>query len=301
MEFRNIDQNKQFIKKEAKRLGISVGAAYSTYYSRLLLERLAQINYGKLVVKGSFSQYVHLKELSRPVLDIDLSSQQDHEEPLRLLYQAMYEASDDIITFDLSKPPHQTPNGVYKIPGVAKIKYPNNPKEITLPINIDFKEKNEVIFETQLKAVEPLFEGDHKFYINTPSFEEHLAEKLYIVLHNRKKDIENTRVKDFYDIYRLYGEDYDEDKLALYFQMMLMMYHENLSQADASFLNKEYIARHTALWEQMKRKYEFANRDLQLNEAVYYAKEALNEQIHNIRCGTFTDQAQALVRAKMKK
>lgn len=72
MDFKNLAQNKAFINKEAKRLEISPSAAYSTYYSRLLLQRIAQVNYGTLVVKGSFSQYVHLGSLSRPVLDIDL-------------------------------------------------------------------------------------------------------------------------------------------------------------------------------------------------------------------------------------
>lgn len=299
MEFKNLAQHKQFLKNEAKRLKISVGAAYSTYYSRLLLERLALINLGHLVVKGSFSQYVHLKELSRPVLDIDLSSLENHEKPLELLFKAMYEASDDIVTFDLSKPPYQTPNGVYKIPVIARIKYPES-KEIIYPINVDFKENNSVIFETQLKAVEPLFEQDRKFYINTPSFEEHLAEKMYITLHNRKRDVLNTRVKDFYDIYCLYDQDYDKDKLALYFQMMLLMYGEDLNKVDATFLNKEYVQRHLEIWEQMKRKYEFLNSEISLNEAVYYTRSVLNEQIINIRCGLFTDQAMSLVRTRLK-
>ena len=56
----------------------------------------------------------------------------------------------------------------------------NNEEEvikIAKDCEIDFKDNNKVIFETQFKAVEPLFEGDQKFYINTPSFEEHIAEK----------------------------------------------------------------------------------------------------------------------------
>lgn len=68
---------------------------------------------------------------------------------------------------------------------------------MVIPVPIDFKDNNKVIFETQFKAVEPLFEGDQKFYINTPSFEEHIAEKLYIIAHNTREDIPNTRVKDF--------------------------------------------------------------------------------------------------------
>ncbi|MEG0977393.1 MAG: hypothetical protein RSF02_02445, partial [Bacilli bacterium] len=88
MEFKNLDQNKAFMRNEASKLNISTGAAYSTYYSRILLEKLSSINFGNLVVKGSFSQYVHLKSLSRPVLDIDLSSTLEHNIPITLLFRA---------------------------------------------------------------------------------------------------------------------------------------------------------------------------------------------------------------------
>ena len=46
MEFRNLDQEKSFMKKEAKRLGITPMATYTTYYARKLLEKLALINNG---------------------------------------------------------------------------------------------------------------------------------------------------------------------------------------------------------------------------------------------------------------
>lgn len=299
MEFKNIDQNKAFIKNEAKRLGISTKAAYSTYYSRLLLEKLAQLNYGSMVVKGSFSQIVHLKKLSRPVLDIDLSSTNDHNIPILLLYQAMYESSDDIITFDFSKLPTQTPNGVYKISIVATIKYPDSDKKLVLPINVDFKENNDVIFETQYKAVPPIFYGDKKYYINVPSFEEHLAEKLYIISHNRRTDVLNTRVKDFYDVYKLYQEDFDEDKFSLYFQMMLLMYEDTLD-ISSDFLDEDYIQRHLEIWESMKKKYEFVDKSLKFSDAVLYAKSVLDEQINRIKRQEFTDQAIKRVRNREK-
>lgn len=170
MEFRNLDQEKSFMKKEAKRLGITPMATYTTYYARKLLEKLALINNGDLVVKGSFSQYVHLGYLTRPVLDIDLSSMQSHHIPINILFAAIYDTFSNELTFDLSTTPRQTKNGVYKIPVVAKINYEGS-KEMVIPVPIDFKDNNKVIFETQFKAVEPLFEGDQKFYINTPSFE----------------------------------------------------------------------------------------------------------------------------------
>lgn len=300
MEFRNLDQNKAYIKNEAKRLGISVNAAYSTYYSRILLEKLAAINFGTLVVKGSFSQYVHLNSLSRPVLDIDLSSKEGHRIPINLLFKAMYDENNKHkeVKFDLSKVPRQTKNGVYKIPVIAKIKYPNGDREIIIPVPVDYKENNEVIFETQFKGVEPLFQGEEKFFVNVPSFEEHIAEKLYIITHCKREDVLNTRVKDFYDIYKLHGKEYDSDKFSLYFQMMLLMYGEDLFNVSSSFLNKDYIERHNELWNLMKKKYEFADQELELAEAVYYTKAVLNEQIQKISSNQFTDQAMKLVRKK---
>ena len=297
MEFRNLDQEKSFMKKEAKRLGITPMATYTTYYARKLLEKLALINNGDLVVKGSFSQYVHLGYLTRPVLDIDLSSMQSHHIPINILFAAIYDTFSNELTFDLSTTPRQTKNGVYKIPVVAKVKY-EGAKEMVIPVPIDFKDNNKVIFETQFKAVEPLFEGDQKFYINTPSFEEHIAEKLYIIAHNTREDIPNTRVKDFYDIYKLFGKNYDEDKFSLYFEAMVMMYGMNLDDINADFLDKEFVKRHLELWEMIKEKYQFVDKEVELSEAVFFTKAVLSEQIQKIRTGEFKNQAYSLVRKK---
>ena len=297
MEFRNLDQEKYFMKKEAKRLGITSMATYTTYYARKLLEKLALINNGDWVVKGSFSQYVHLGYLTRPVLDIDLSSMQSHHIPINILFAAIYDTFSNELTFDLSTTPRQTKNGVYKIPVVAKVKYEGS-KEMVIPVPIDFKDNNKVIFETQFKAVEPLFEGDQKFYINTPSFEEHIAEKLYIIAHNTREDIPNTRVKDFYDIYKLFGKNYDEDKFSLYFEAMVMMYGMNLDDINADFLDKEFVKRHLELWEMIKEKYQFVDKEVELSEAVFFTKAVLSEQIQKIRTGEFKNQAYSLVRKK---
>lgn len=297
MEFRNLDQEKSFMKKEAKRLGITPMATYTTYYARKLLEKLALINNGDLVVKGSFSQYVHLKELTRPVLDIDLSSTLSHHIPINILFAAIYDTFSNGLTFDLSTTPRQTKNGVYKIPVVAKVKY-EDAKEMVIPVPIDFKDNNKVIFETQFKAVEPLFEGDQKFYINTPSFEEHIAEKLYIIAHNTREDIPNTRVKDFYDIYKLFGKNYDEDKFSLYFEAMVMMYGMNLDDINADFLDKEFVKRHLELWKMIKEKYQFVDKEVELSEAVFFTKAVLSEQIQKIKTGEFKNQAYSLVRKK---
>ena len=297
MEFNNLNQEKAFMKKEANRLKISSMATYTTYYSRKLLEKLALINRGDLVVKGSFSQYVHLGKLSRPVLDIDLSSVLSHQVPINILLQAINETYQGNVSYELSGKPRQTKNGVYKIPVVAKVKY-DGEKEMVIPVPVDFKENNKVIFETQFKPVEPLFTGDTKFYINTPSFEEHIAEKLYIVSHNTREDILNTRVKDFYDIYKLFGKDYDADKFSLYFEAMILLYGMRLEDVNGRFLNSEFVKRHEELWNSMKMKYEFIDKDVNLDEAVYYTKAVLKDQVQRIKSGKLKEQAYSLVRKR---
>ena len=182
-----------------------------------------------------------------------------------------------------------------------KDKLTDDERKIIVPIPVDYKEKNSVIFETQFKGVEPLFNGEKKFFINVPSFEEHIAEKLYIIAHCRREDIQNTRVKDFYDIYELHGQKYDGDKFSLYFQMMLLMYGEDIYNITTNFLNREFIKRHEELWEKMKEKYEFADKELELGEAVYYTRAVLSEQIQKISSRQFTEQAERLVREKIKR
>jgi len=174
------------------------------------------------------------------------------------------------------------------------------PKEeqMTIPINVDYKANNAVIFETQYKGVEPLFEGLDKFYINVPSFEEHLAEKLYIAIHCRRDDVLNTRVKDFYDIYQLHDKGYDPDKLTLYFQAMCKMYGEDIFSLDADFLNDEYIEKHQEIWNNMQKKYEFVDKKLEFRTAVYYTRCVLNEQLERIMAGEMVEEAEYLVRKK---
>lgn len=129
---------------------------------------------------------------------------------------------------------------------------------------------------------------------------EHIAEKLYIIAHNTREDIPNTRVKDFYDIYKLFGKNYDEDKFSLYFEAMVMMYGMNLDDINADFLDKEFVKRHLELWEMIKEKYQFVDKEVELSEAVFFTKAVLSEQIQKIRTGEFKNQAYSLVRKKGK-
>ena len=276
MEFENSDQLKSFLKKESNRLGISIKNTYNTYFSKLLLERINENCYDKLYVKGSMSELAHLNEMIRPITDLDLVSTDYHNDPLMELYKAMYETNGNLY-YELLDIPKRTKTGIYKIHVAAifdKIKH---------PISIDFQELSKTIYEKDYKRVQPIFIGDKNFYIYTPSYEEHFAEKLCIVTESNKDDVLNTRVKDFYDIYKLVGGKYDRERLSYFFYHMLKDRSKiDISRATIKFLNKDYIEKHRDLWRQMSDRYEFLDKSVNFDEAVYITKDLITQELKNI-------------------
>ena len=276
MEFANEDKLKSFLKKESDRLGVSIYNTYNTYFSRLLLERISKVCYSELYVKGSMSELAHLNKMIRPITDIDLVSTVDHNDPLTVLYQAMYDTNDGLF-YELTDIPKRTKTGIYKIHIVA------NFGKIKHAMSIDFQELSKTIYEKDYKRIDPIFSGDESFYVFTPSFEEHLAEKLCIVLESNKSDVLNTRVKDFYDIYKLIGGKFDRDKLSYFFYHMLLDRNKiELSNASTSFLDSSYIEKHRELWSLMSKKYEFLDKEVVFDEAVGITKDILDKELSNV-------------------
>lgn len=277
--FTNSNQIKSYLSKESARTGITIENCYNTFFARNLLQRISELSYGQLIVKGSFSQMVHLGKMVRPVTDIDLvSTCLDKNEALLLLWQAMYTMDDKDIVYDLVTHPKTTKTGIIKISVVAKF------DKICHHMNIDFNPISKGVLEIQYKDVPRVFIDDKRFYVNTPSHEEHLAEKLCIVSESIKTDVLNTRVKDFYDIYKLHGGNYDADKFSYYYKLLLEKRGKISSEVVSSeHLNQQFINSHRSTWDSMSKKYEFLDKDVTIDEAVYYTKGVLNEQIHKIK------------------
>lgn len=276
MNFTTDKKLKEFLKQESKRLGVSIKNTYTTYFSRILLERISNYYYDELFVKGSFSEIAHLNGLIRPITDIDLVSTKYHNDPLIILYKAMYDSNSDLY-YELTDLPKITKTGIYKISIVA------NFGKIKHPISIDFQELSKTIYEKDYKRIDPIFRGDNHFYIFTPSYEEHLAEKLCIVVENNKSDVLNTRVKDFYDIYKLCGGRYDKDRLLYFFKNMLIDRHKiSLNDVSIDFLNNQYIENHQSMWDLMSDKYEFLDKSVKFDESVKFTKKILEYQLDNL-------------------
>ena len=260
----------------AKKRKISIKNTYNTYFSRILLERVSKTCYDELYVKGSMSELAHLNSMIRPITDIDLVSTKYHNDPLCVLYQAMYDSNDELY-YELSDIPKATKTGIYKIHITA------NFGKIKHPISIDFQELSKTVYEREYKRIDPIFKGDNLFYIYTPSYEEHFAEKLCIVIESNKKDILNTRVKDFYDIYKLSGGKYDKKRLSYFFYHMLIDRKKiELESLDTSFLDLKYIEDHRDLWNSMSEKYEFLDKNIKFEEAVEHTKNILTSEVENL-------------------
>lgn len=273
-KFSNTNQFRSFMKKEADRLGISIQNAYTTYVSRLFLEKLSKYNNGMVLVKGSSAETAYLGRLVRGITDVDLAVLGPIEANLDLLKLFVEDESISDFKFKLVREPKITSTGIYKMPFEASF------DKTKQPLGVDFQENYDRLIEKQVRTMPSIFEGDDEFPVIAPSFEEYLAEKLCIIVESNKPDVLNTRVKDFYDIYQLHGGKYDPEKLTKYFGKMLALRGKiALEDASTLYLNADFVQKHKDVWESAKKKYDFLDDGIDLYGAVYYARAVLREEL----------------------
>ena len=273
--FRNSDQFKAFIKKEAKRLNISVPNAYSTFISRSFLEKLSKRDVDKtILVKGSSAETSYLGELVRGITDVDLASTSSISLNIPVLRQMIDSDSSNDIQFHLNKKPSITKTGIYKFTFDADMDKVKN------SLGVDFQDNYIRLIEKKYSVMPRIFDGDREFIMTTPSFEEYLAEKLCIILESNNPDMLNTRLKDFYDIYELHGGKYNPEKLTEYFKLMLALRAKiKMSDARTDYLDKNFIDNHKEIWDAVSKKYDFLDKEIDLGGAVYYTRAVLREYL----------------------
>jgi len=274
MEFRNSDQLKSFLKKEAKRLNISITNVYNTFFAREFLYRLSKHNHGEILVKGSSAEFTYLGRLVRAITDIDLASLHNYNEAMPVLIDTMKDFGNSNITYRLSNNINRTPTGIYKLSLETDF------GTIHQHLGIDFQDHYSRLIEPVERTMPSIFEGDEEFSVYVPSYEEYLAEKLCIVVESNNPDLLNTRVKDFYDIYQLHGGKYDPSKLTKYFKKILKLRGKiTLDQVNTQILNRDFIMKHQGIWESTRRRYDFLDQEIDLEGAVYYTRGVIREQL----------------------
>lgn len=272
--FKNSNQMKAFMKKEAKRLNINIHNAYSTFIARSFLERVSKYNDNSILIKGSSAELSYLGSLVRCVTDVDLASLKDLNINRDLISQIISDDQVDSLKFSLIKDPRRTKTGIYKFSLQA------NFDGIKQCLGVDLQDNYTRLIEPEKRVMPPIFEGDEPFNVFVPSFEEYLAEKLCIIIESNKANVLNTRVKDFYDIYELHGGKYDSEKLTEYFGKMLQLRGKiDLDDAQTMYLNKRFIESHSDIWDSTKEKYDFLDKEIDLQGAVYYTRAVIREQL----------------------
>jgi len=261
------------MKKESRRLNISIQNTYSTFAARCFLEKLSKYNSEQILVKGSSTEVSCLGTLIRPITDVDIASI-DKFNVNSDIFELLVKDTSDGFSFSLKKEPRVTNTGIYKLSFELAF-------DITKqPLSVDFQEDYSRLIEPKYRIMPKIFEGDKEFEIYTPSFEEYLAEKLCIIVESNKPDVLNTRVKDFYDIYQLHGGKYDPEKLTEYFGRMLDLRGKiSIHDADTRYLDKDFIDKHSGIWDSTSKKYSFMDNEIDFEGAVYYTRAVLREQL----------------------
>lgn len=273
-EFKNSNQMKSFMKRESERLNISISNVYHTFIARKILEKISKSGNSLILVKGSSAETAYLGSLVRGITDVDLAGLSGIDVNKDFLVNILLNNQDDQIKFRLKKKPLITNTGIHKYSTEASFDV------MRQDLNIDFQENYNRLIERQTRVMPKIFDGDEEFEIYVPSFEEYLAEKLCIIVESNKDDVLNTRVKDFYDIYQLHGGKYDYDKLTYYFGLMLKLRGKiALEDASTIHLNQKFIREHKPVWETTKDKYDFLDKEIDLEGAVYYTRGVLREQL----------------------
>jgi len=275
MEFRNSDQLKSFLKKESKRLNISITNVYNTFFAREFLYRLSKYNEKDILVKGSSAEITYLGRLVRAITDIDLACVNGYNEAMPILVRSMDDLGANNIKYEFSNGISRTPTGIYKL------SLESNFGSIHQHLGMDLQDNYSRLIEPTEYIMPPIFEGDEPFSIYAPSYEEYLAEKMCIIIESNNPEVLNTRVKDFYDIYQLHGGQYNPDKLTKFFRRMIKERGKiTLEDANTQMLDSEFIEKHKDIWESTKAKYDFLDKEIGLDGAVYYARGVIREQLH---------------------
>ena len=101
-KFTSTNQMKRYMKKEAKRLNMSVSSVYSTFVARCLLKRVSKYNLGDILIKGSSAEIAYLGRAVRAITDIDLASLTSFEDNIELLTDILDDEFPDQFKFQFS-------------------------------------------------------------------------------------------------------------------------------------------------------------------------------------------------------
>ncbi len=271
--FETGNQLKGYIQREVKEHGINSNYAYNYYFTRAFLEKIYNKEKMKLVLKGSYSQFVGLGKIARPLTDIDIVTFGKMEDAKEQIDDILHNNNDSIKFKILNQ--FTTTNATlnYKI----LCDFDGKTGRISLDL------KREEVFDFNEAPMPQLFSKDNIFETKSASIEEHLAGKLYVVLLHLKlysvlsRDF--RRFKDFYDIHTILGSASIDEKKVMEILQRKIKQDEFLRdyELQGPLFSSEFIAENKQEWEKDKNKYQFLT-DTSFEDAVNVTNEFISKK-----------------------
>lgn len=266
------NQLKGYIQRESKKVNFSSNYAYNYYFTRSFLEKLYNNDKMKLVLKGSYSQFVRLGELYRPLTDIDIITFGKIEDAKDQIDEVINQNND--IKFKIINT-FTTTNATLNY----KILCDFDGK--TGRISMDLK-REEVLDYSDAK-MPLLFSKDKTFDTQAISIEEHLASKLYVVLLHLKLysvlSREFRRFKDFFDIHTILGTaNIDEYKVMEILERKIRQ-DEFLRdyELDGPLFKTSFVQNNQNNWDKDKKDLQFLS-DTNFEDAVDLTNEFISRR-----------------------
>ena len=267
--FETGNQLKGYIQRETKEHNMDSNYGYNYYFTRALLEKLYNKEKMELVLKGSYSQFIRLGMLARPLTDIDIVTFGKVEHAKEHIDSVL--KSNDGIKFKVLNQ-FTTTNATLNY----KILCDFDGK--TGRISMDLKREELLDFSESHMPI--LFSKDNIFKTQSVSIEDHLASKLFVVLLHLKlysalsRDF--RRFKDFFDIYTILGSAVIDEKKVMEMLQRKIKQDEFLRdyELQGTLFKPEFVKENEREWEIDKNKYNFLT-----NTSFKEAVEVTNEFI----------------------
>ncbi|WP_034442423.1 nucleotidyl transferase AbiEii/AbiGii toxin family protein [Butyrivibrio sp. AE2032] len=195
---------------------VSASAVLQNYLIRRFLFRLAKSDYkDKFIIKGGMliSSIIGIEQRSTMDLDATLRFMKLEESNLCDAFLAICSIPDeDGIQFKFNSISPIREDDEY---GGYRISYSAIMGKINAPMSMDISTGDVITPDAKIHCFSDMFDPNQTIQLLSYPIETILAEKLETVL---SRGVENTRPRDFYDIYMLSATDYNKTDLCLAFK-----------------------------------------------------------------------------------
>ncbi len=204
------------IRNTAIEKNVSASAVLQNYLISRFLFRLAKSDYkDKFVIKGGMliSSMIGIEQRATMDLDATLRYMQLEEDSIRDAFIKICSVPDDdgieFVFRSISQIRDDDEYGGYRIAYSAVL------GKINAPMSMDISTGDVITPDARLHEFTDMLEPEKKIELLSYPTETVMAEKLETIL---SRGVENTRPRDFYDVYMLAALDYDTKVLSKAFE-----------------------------------------------------------------------------------